>query len=236
MENNMKTRPQVEEKGTTRDAATQTNPGYWVEKKPAIASSDIKVTKPKSELGYKVGRMIKTTVDWWNSRRMSPDEAAIWNAWENALKEPVSQEQKEQKPSGSSATIASALTKADVSAPPRESMEEKVIAPTVTRCDALKNYFDDLHAIGYAAGTSISILPLLFGYCALQAQEKEKDSGLVGGLGCLAIASSAFPGTGVGLACDGLGLFAVPYVACTGKEPQFVKDLAERTGPILGKF
>lgn len=232
----MKTRPQVEEKGTTRDAAIQTNPGYWIEEKPAIAISDIKGTKPKSELGYKVGRVIKNTILWWNGRSMSPRETAIWNSWENALKEPVSQEQKAQKPSTSSATIASALTKADVSAPPRESMDEKVIAPTVTRCDALKNYFYDLHSIGYAAGTSISILPLLFGYCALQAQEKEKDSELVGGLGCLAIACSAFPGTGGGLACDSLGLFAVPYVACTGEEPQFVKDLAERTGPILGQF
>ena len=157
----MKTRPQVEEKGTTRDAAIQTNPGYWIEEKPAIAISDIKGTKPKSELGYKVGRVIKNTILWWNGRSMSPRETAIWNSWENALKEPVSQEQKAQKPSTSSATIASALTKADVSAPPRESMDEKVIARTVLVAMLLKIIF----MIYIRLDMQLELQYLFFRYC-----------------------------------------------------------------------
>jgi len=236
---------QPEEK--TRDASTQTESGMFIPELQ-ISESVLKrlqelskvpakkpIEKPKSKLGLAVARMFESCYHKWNSIPMPAYRKEYYDEREKLLKESESQI---QKPAGSSTAISSALAQAEkVKAPEHQKMDAtSEPKEKSTRCETVGNYLLDLHHIGYSAGAAATIVPLLLGYAAYRAQEcgSEKDNDLSCVLFCLAMSCSAPGGTVGTLTTCGPGLFAVPCVAIANKEPQFVKDTAERATRLLG--
>jgi hypothetical protein len=235
----------------TRETATQTEDGIWIAisqktlqdlqkykeslDKPLEKPNKKPLEKPKSKLGLAVDRMLFNCFYRWNSKPLPSNTIEKYNELEKLLKESKPQEKKSVE---SSTSISSALAQAEkVKAPEHENMDATIrIKEKSTRSETVKKYLEDLYFTGYAGGTAVTLLPVLMGYAAYRAQEygPEKDNELSCALFCLAMACSAPGGTTGGLLVCGPGLFGVPCVAYANKEPQFVKDTAERATRLLG--